>query len=91
MVSKKVIKKILVLDTKYGPYKCIFETEKDMGGFLVEAQGLSGAISWGKTIREARLMIVEAIEGAIEANIVAGAEKSGLVQIKDNRRYVLTA
>jgi len=74
-------KKILLIKTKYGSFRCVFEPEKDMGGYTVEARGVSGAVSWGKTLVEARKMIAEAIEGAIEAGIVAKAEKNGLVRV----------
>ena len=61
------IKKVLIIETDYGSFKCVFEPEKDMGGYMVEAHNVSGAISWGKTLLEAKRMIKEAIEGAIEA------------------------
>lgn len=60
-------KKIFLIKTKYGSFQCVFEPEKDMGGYAVEARGVSGAISWGKTMAEAKKMRTEAIEGAIEA------------------------
>lgn len=60
-------KKIFLIKTKYGSFRCVFEAEKDMGGYAVEARGVSGAVSWGKTLAEAKKMIVEAIEGAVEA------------------------
>ncbi len=88
---KKTIKKTLIVETKYGSFQCIFEPEKDMGGYAVEAHGLPGAISWGKTLKEAKRMITEAIEGAIEADVVAKAEKRGIVRIKNNRRSMLIA
>ena len=78
-------KKILLIKTKYGSFCCVFEPEKDMGGYAVEARGVSGAVSWGKTLAEAKRMITEAIEGAIEAGIVARAEKKGLVTIPNAR------
>lgn len=74
-------RKILLIKTKYGSFQCVCEPEKDMGGYVVEARGVSGAVSWGKTLAEARRMIVEAIEGAIEALAVANAEKKGIVKI----------
>ena len=56
-----MVKKDLVIKTKYGSFKCVFEAEKDMGGYAVEACGVSGAVSWGKNLSEAKKMIVEAI------------------------------
>lgn len=84
-MAKRTIKKILTMETKYGSFQCVFEPEKDMGGYVVEARGVPGAISWGKTHAEAKRMIVEAIEGAVEAGVVAKAEKKGIVQIKNIR------
>lgn len=82
-------KKILVVKTKYGSFRCIFEPEKDMGGYAVEARGVAGAISWGKNLTEAKSMIIEAIEGAIEANIIAEAEKQGVVKVNKKEKTVL--
>jgi len=64
------MKKILNVKTKYGSFYCIFESEKDMGGYSVEAKNVQGAVSWGKNINEAKRMIVEAVEGAIEAKAI---------------------
>ena len=77
-----MVKKFLVVKTKYGSFKCVFEPEKDMGGYMVEARGVAGAISWGKNLAEAKTMILEAIEGAIEAQAVINAEKKGIVRIQ---------
>ncbi len=79
-------KKIENIETAYGSFGCVFEPERDMGGYTAEARGVQGAISWGKTLAEARRMIREAIEGAIEAGVVAHAEKQGIFQIKSSRR-----
>jgi len=80
-----MLKKTLTIKTDYGSFVCVFEPEKDMGGYAVEARGVNGAVSWGKNLIEAKLMIKEAIEGAIEARVIARAEKKGIVQIKNNR------
>ena len=76
-----MVKKI-VIKTKYGSFECIFESEKDMGGYMVEARGVAGGISWGKNLAEAKIMIAEAIEGAIEAQAVINAEKKGIVRVQ---------
>lgn len=86
---KKTTKKIFTLETKYGSFRCVFEPEKDMGGYAVEAQGLPGAISWGKNLSEAKRMIMQAIEGAIEAHAIVEAERKGIVLIQNNRRSAL--
>jgi len=82
-----MLKKDLTIETKYGFFRCVFEPEIDMGGYMVEARGLPGAISWGKNMKEAKKMITEAIEGAVEANVLAMAEDEGVVKIN---RPVLT-
>lgn len=57
-----------------------------MGGYMVEAKGVQGAISWGKNMTEAKRMIAESIEGAIETKAIIEAEKQGAVQLK-NQKY----
>ncbi len=66
-----MVKKIFTTRTKYGSFQCVAEPEKDTGGYSVEANGVAGAISWGKTLTEAKKMILEAIEGAIEAQTLS--------------------
>lgn len=83
-------KKVLTIKTKYGFFECVFEPEKDMGGYSAEARGVSGAVSWGKNLTEAKKMIAEAIEGVIEAKAIINAEKKGIIRIK-NGRHSITA
>ena len=83
-------KKVFTIKTKYGFYKCIFEPEPDMGGYMVEARGVSGAISWGKTLSEAKKMIAESIEGAIEAEAIINAINKGIVQFKNDKSSIAT-
>ena len=78
-------KKVITIKTQYGSFQCIFEPERDMGGYAVEARGVAGAVSWGKTLAEAKKMIAQAIEGAIEAKAVAAAEKRGVVRVTNLR------
>ena len=85
---KAATKKVATIETEYGSFQCVFEPEKDMGGYAVEARGVPGAISWGKTFAEAKRMIKEAIEGAIEAGVVAKAEKQGVFQMRSGRHTV---
>jgi len=70
------------IKTQYGVFTCVFEPESDMGGYAVEAQGIQGAISWGKTLAEAKRMIVEAIECAVEGEAIIRAEEAGLISIR---------
>lgn len=74
-------KKTYRIQTKYGPFSCVFEPEKDMGGYVVEARGVQGAVSWGKTLAEAKGMIAEAIEGSIEARVIAKAVEKGTIRV----------
>lgn len=83
-----MIKKTSIIKTKYGSFRCIFEPEKDMGGYTAEARGVPGAISWGNTLSEAKKMITEAIEGAIEAEAIINAENKGIVRIRGGRHSV---
>lgn len=77
------------IKTKYGSFYCIFEAEKDMGGYVAEAPEVQGAVSWGKTLAEAKRMIAEAIEGAIESKIIAKAERTGVVRVVRNTSRVM--
>ena len=69
------------IKTNYGNFLCLFEPEKDMGGYTVESPEIQGAVSWGRNLTEAKLMIAEAIEGVIETRVLARAENEGTVRI----------
>ena len=77
-VRKKIKTEV---DTQYGRYAVVLEREPDMGGYMVEAPGVQGAISWGKTVSHAEKMIKEAIELVVETRAVMNAEKQGFVRI----------
>ena len=78
--------KTISIGTNYGSFKCLFEVEKEMGGYDVEEKKFPGAVSWEKNILQAKKKIREAIEGAIEAEAIIQAERKGIIQIK-NRRH----
>ena len=63
-------KKGVLIKTLYGSFQCVFEPEKEMGGYTAEAIGVQGAVSWGKTLTEAKRMIKDAIEGSVEARTI---------------------
>jgi predicted RNase H-like HicB family nuclease len=63
-----------------GLFSCAFEPEPDMGGYVATAPRVSGAVSWGKNLAEAKRMIAEAIEGVLEVDMLACAEKAGEVR-----------
>jgi predicted RNase H-like HicB family nuclease len=69
------------IKTNYGTFLCVFEPEKDMGGYTAEALEVQGAVTWGKNIIHAKKMIAEAIEGVIETRVLARAETEGTVRI----------
>jgi len=74
-------KRTYLIKTKYGSFSCVFELEKDMGGYVAEARDVQGAVSWGKTLTEAKRMIAEAIEGTIETRAISKAEQQGTIRI----------
>lgn len=52
-----------------------------MGGYVAEAPGLQGAISWGKTLTEARRMIADAIEGSIETRVISRSVRKNTIRV----------
>lgn len=79
-------KKVAAVKTRYGSFTAIFEPEPDMGGFVVTAPKMQGAVSWGKNLAEAKRMIIEAIEGLIEMGIIADAAEQGHVRFTAQAR-----
>ncbi|MEK7629234.1 MAG: type II toxin-antitoxin system HicB family antitoxin [Patescibacteria group bacterium] len=79
-MQKVSSKKTAVVKTRYGLFTAIFEVEPDMGGFVVTAPKMRGAVSWGKNLTEAKQMIIEAIEGSIEMGIIANAAEQGNIR-----------
>ena len=67
-------------------FLCIFEPEKDMGGYTVETPEVQGAVSFGKNLKEAKRMIVEAIEGVIETRVLARAEEEGTIRVISSQK-----
>ncbi|MEK7117719.1 MAG: hypothetical protein AAB861_03005 [Patescibacteria group bacterium] len=78
MLNRKITYPI---KTNYGIFMCLFEPERDMGGYVVEALEVQGAVSWGKNLADSKRMIAEAIEGVIETRVLMRAEKEGTVRI----------
>jgi len=74
-------KQTYIIKTQYGSFRCVFEPEKDMGGYVAEASGVQGAVSWGKTLAEAKRMIAEAIEGSIETRVISKAVEKGTIRV----------
>jgi predicted RNase H-like HicB family nuclease len=76
----KSLTKTAVIKTQYGSFKAVFEPETDMGGYVATAPKVQGAVSWGKNLVQAKKMIAECIEGAIEARVIAEAVQGGNVR-----------
>ncbi|HEY4501132.1 MAG TPA: hypothetical protein VJI70_02605 [Candidatus Paceibacterota bacterium] len=72
--------KTAIVKTQYGSFKVVFESEADMGGYVVTAPKVQGAVSWGKNLAHAKKMIAECIEGMIEARVIAEAVQEGNVR-----------
>jgi predicted RNase H-like HicB family nuclease len=73
-------------------YTCIFEPEPELeGGFTVTCPALPGLVTYGATLKEARAMASEAIEGYLES-----LQKDGLPfpisedEHRDTRREPIT-
>lgn len=74
--SKYMPKKLFTIKTKYGSFECVFEPEKDMSGYTAEVKEIPGALSWGKNFSEAKRMITEATECAIEGELIIAAKEA---------------
>ncbi len=72
--------KTAIVKTQYGSFKALFEPEIDMGGYVVIAPKVPGAVSWGKNLAHAKKMIAECIEGMFEARVIAEAVQEGNVR-----------
>jgi len=81
----KVSKKTSGVKTKYGLFKAVFKPETDMGGYVATAPAVQGAVSWGKNLTEAKKMIAECIEGAVEARVISEAIEEGRVRFTAKR------
>jgi len=84
----RITKRTLDIKTKYGTFRCVFEPERDMGGYTAEAPSVQGAVSWGKNLAQAKKMIEECIEGAIETRIIGEAVKEGNVRFTANAKRI---
>lgn len=61
-----------------------------MGGYVVTAPKVQGAVSWGKNLAHAKKMIAECIEGAIEAHIISDAIEEGNVRFTARSKHIPT-
>lgn len=86
----KVAKKVADIKTKYGTFRCVFEPERDMGGYVATTPTVQGVVSWGKNLTHAKEMVAECIEGVIETRIVAEAVKEGNVRFTASAKRIPT-
>lgn len=84
----RIIKKIADIKTRYGIFRCVFEPERDMGGYVVTAPAVQGAISWGKNLAHAKKMIAEAIECSVEGEIILAAAQAGQITIRKQKIHM---
>ena len=61
-----MVREKIFVGTKYGKHFCLFEPDREKGGFIVTALDLEGVITWGKNLARAKKMAQEAIELCIE-------------------------
>ena len=74
-----------MVKTRYGSFTAVFEPETDMGGYVVTAPKVQGAVSWGKNLAQAKKMIIESIECAIEGEIIFAAAQAGQITIRKQK------
>ncbi len=65
MKKKVEDKKKIYVQTNYGLHLCILEPD-DNRGYIVTVPGLTGVVTWGKSISHAKEMAQEAIELCVE-------------------------
>jgi predicted RNase H-like HicB family nuclease len=82
----QIVKKIADIKTKYGTFRCVFEPERDMGGYVATAPAVQGVVSWGKNLAHAKEMVAECIEGMIETRIIMEAVKEGNIRFTANAK-----
>lgn len=59
---KKSVKKIVLVETVYGIFDCVFESNAPEKGFTVTCPKVKGVVTFGETFAEAKRMAKEAIE-----------------------------
>ncbi len=84
----KVRKTKAVVKTQYGSFEAVFEPEVDMGGYVVTAPKVQGAVTWGKNMSHAKKMIAECIEGAIEARVIVEAVAQGNLRFTSRAKRI---
>ena len=81
------MKKKSAVKTQYGVFDITLspESEKKIKGYVVTVPKVRGVVTWGKTLVHARKMAKEAIECAIEGEILIAAERQGRIAFLKHR------
>ena len=79
-----VAKQKNTVKTRYGLFEILLE--RDGKGYFVSVPRLPEVITGGTTLTHAKRMAVEAIEVAIEGDVLSRAEKSGRVRFVSKAR-----
>ena len=87
MMHFMVKKTRAVIQTRYGLFAVIFE--HDGKGYAVSVPRIVEIATFGTTLAEARRMAKEAIEVAIEGEVLTRAEEKGTVRFSRDARKVL--
>lgn len=73
--------KIVKIDTRFGSFDCLFESNAPHKGYTVTAPKLKGVVTFGDSLKEAKKMAKEAIELHCECLL-----QEGLAEIKVRSR-----
>ena len=72
---KKIKDNFIVIDSRYGGFKCFFESNTPERGYTVTVPRLRGIVTCGDTLQEAKKMAKEAIELHCECLLQEGSAK----------------
>ncbi|MBM3260919.1 hypothetical protein FJY93_00705 [Candidatus Kaiserbacteria bacterium] len=78
---KKRAKKIKTeVQTDYGLFAVVLESEPDMGGYMITVPKVPPVITCGRNITHAKEMAREAIELTLETQTLHAAEQAGRIK-----------
>jgi predicted RNase H-like HicB family nuclease len=86
MVRKTSAHQTVDVQTKYGLFSV--SLERDGIGYAVSVARIPEIATFGKTLLDAKRMAKEAIEVAIEGEVLSRAEKRGTIKFSRNARRV---
>lgn len=64
--------KIVKIDTRFGHFDCLFESNAPQRGYTVTVPKLKGIVTFGGNLKEAKKMVKEAIELHCECLLQGG-------------------